>query len=264
MVMTALLCISCSEELSVLPPAVQPGDSLRTDLIFTSGLRRVMTVGERDTVNICWEHGLLSEDDQRDIWMKTLRGKDCVRVDSLEYGFGISALCDGMTLLRAGIGGHYYRDFLITVESHMPEETNRDYRSSTRVGIDGIGETTLTAYVPYVLRASLDGKSVSDQGHIYLDDGKEDISSCDFVFFEPGEHLLLSEVEMGQTGVVLYRRFAVQAWQRDDLVLFAGLVDDSSDRLGNAAVYLGYSIPGGASNIYLSICRQTDTSILGR
>lgn len=252
MLATALLCSSCSEELSVSPPEEPEATPQTTGLLFAQGLRSTMSVGDRDTVILSWEHGLLREEDQLATGLRVLRGAGCVRVDSLGRRYGVSAISDGQALLRACIGSHY-RDFLLTVESTRPEDPGRDYRSSTRVGIDGMDGGTLTAFEPYVLRASLDGEPVPDRGHVYLDDGKEDINRWDCVIFESGEHLLLSEVEMEQTGVVLYRKFAVQAWQRDDLVLFAGLMDDSSDRLGNAAVYLGHSIPGGTSDIYLSI-----------
>lgn len=251
MVGTALLCSSCSGELSFTDVPRAPRDSLATQVIFASGLRSVMLVGDRDTVSLSREHGSTGRDEPSGIRLRVITGDGHVRVDSLEEGFRVSAISDGMAVLRAGMGDHY-RDFDVSVESSLPDAGGREYRPSGRIGLEGMEGGRTLAWVPFHLQVTLDGEPVEHgKGHIYMDGESEDLAGKAGTVFPTGQHILLAEAE--QDGVTLYRKFAVEAFQIDRLIFYATLVDGSSDRLGNAAVFMAGSVPGEESPVDLTV-----------
>lgn len=251
MVGTALLCSSCSGELSFTDVPRAPRDSLATQVIFASGLRSVMQVGDRDTVSLSREHSSSWNDEPAGVRLRVITGDGHVRVDSLEEGFRVSAISDGMAVLRAGMGDHY-RDFVVSVESSLPDDGRREYRPSGRIDIEGMEGGRTPAWVPFHLQVTLDGEPVEHgKGHIYMDGGSEDLAGKAGTVFPTGQHILLAEAE--QDGVTLYRKFAVEAFQTDRLIFYAALVDGSSDRLGNAAVFMAGSVPGEESPVDLTV-----------
>lgn len=251
MVGTALLCSSCSGELSFTDVPREPRDSLATQVIFASGLRSVMLVGDRDTVSLSREHGSTGHDEPAGVRLRVITGDGNVRVDSLEEGFRVSAISDGRAVLRAGMGDHY-RDFDVSVESSLPDAGGREYRPSGRIGLEGMEGGRTLAWVPFHLQVTLDGEPVEHgKGHIYMDGESEDLAGKAGTVFPTGQHILLAEAE--QDGVTLYRKFAVEAFQIDRLIFYATLVDGSSDRLGNAAVFMAGSVPGEESPVDLTV-----------
>ena len=251
MVGTALLCISCSGELSFTDTPREPRDSLETQVIFASGLRSVMQVGDRDTVSLSREHGSTGHDEPAGVRLCVITGDGHIRVDSLEEGFRVSAISDGIAVLRAGMGDHY-RDFVVRVESSLPDDGRREYKPSGRIDIEGMEGGRTPAWVPFRIQVTLDGKPVEHgKGHIYMDGESEDLAGKAGTVFPTGQHILLAEAE--QDGVTLYRKFAVEAFQTDRLIFYAALVDGSSDRLGNAAVFMAGSVPGEESPVDLTV-----------
>lgn len=250
LVVTALHCTGCSGELSVIEPVRTPADSLETGLIFARGLRGMMSVGDRDTVSVCWEYGIPEPEEPLCTRLGILSGSGHIQIDTIGSRYSVRAVSDGAAVLRAGIGDHY-RDFPVSVVSSLPEDGFKQYISSARIGIGGIPEGRVLAAYTYRPFATLDGKGITG-GHLFLDESQRDIEG-ESTRFSVGQHILLAEAEIDEGNTVLYRRFAIEAWQKDCLVMYADLIDDSSDKVSNAALFLSGIIPGEDSSVKLEI-----------
>lgn len=243
-----LCMVSCTEELPFVDPTEPSWEYC--EHIFLNGIKSHMKIGQRDTVSLEWASGIPPFPST----VRMLKGTGILSMESQGSHSVLTALCEGKAILRAEVG-NFYRDFIIHVEAYIPDDSNRDYVSSTRVGIGGLPDSfrvwTWNTYAAYVL---FDGKAIFDgRARMSIEGGKADLRYPQVAFFSPGIYILTAMIDSSQGNIIFFTQRAVYAYQHDRILLYVDHNDDSSDTLGNSSAFMSVSTGGQAADLSISI-----------